>query len=171
MVKHDPEAAKRFMLNRSADSLWRIAKVSDRNKVVEESESTTKHLATLAKVESGPIVADLGPAIDGKCMPKAVLRDKRNVRLRTTASKLSRAECGAARRGLEHSQAHKASASVWQMPGENSVQVICYDPSRDYVDADAAFAALREMSVKALPARLRRQHERAKHRAMKGEKA
>lgn len=75
-------------------------------------------------------------------------------KVRTMSDKLGDARLGAARRGLEHSQGHG-----------DSVQVICYDPSRDYVDMHGAFAALRDKDVKALPPKLRRAYERAKHRA------
>ena len=67
------------------------------------------------------------------------------LRMRTVASKLGDARLGAARRGLEHSQGHG-----------DSVQAICHDPSRDYVNAESAFAELRKREQAAMPMRVKR---------------
>ncbi len=67
------------------------------------------------------------------------------IRMRTVASKLGDARLGAARRGLEHSQGQG-----------DSVQAICHDPSRDYVNAESAFAELRKREQAAMPMRVKR---------------
>ncbi len=85
--------------------------------------------------------------------PKPVLRDTRGIRVRTMAGKLPR-----------HGERPTLSNAI-RTQSDGTTQVIVYDPSRDYVDMHGAFVALRDRDVKALPPKLRRAYERAKHRA------
>ncbi len=152
-----------------------VKATQDANKAHDDSVYGSKEIAYPVG-ESKPLVPDNGPAIVSEratvryekggekvvlvYSPQATLRDTRGIRVRTTASKLGDARLGAARHGIEHSQTSRD-----YITGGTTQQAIAYDPSRDYVNAEGAFVALRDRDVKALPPKLRRAYERAKHRA------
>lgn len=125
----------------------------DARRLGDDCRATQLHLTSLTKGESKPIVTDNGPKIDNRHSPKPILRDTRGIRVRTMAGKLSR-----------HGERTTLSNAV-RTQADGTTQVIVYDPSRDYVDMHGAFVALRDIDVKALPPKLRRAYERAKHRA------
>lgn len=161
MAKHDPEAVKRFQMNRSADSLWRSAKAEHRDEAKKLGADGMFAILNKAGLESAygacdkarSIFNDKGPDIAASGHAPVILRDTRGIRVRTMAGKLSR-----------HGERPTLSNSV-RTQADGTTQIIVYDPSRDYVDMHGAFVALRDKDVKALPPKLRRAYERAKHRA------
>lgn len=99
------------------------------------------------------IPKDEGPVIDSRNMPAPILRDTRGIRVRTMAGKLPR-----------HGERPNHDNAI-RTQSDGTTQVIVYHPRMDWVDMHGAFVALRDIDVKALPPKLRRAYERAKHRA------